>query len=170
MTFERDVLDRVFPHEDLPFGRRWRLAGSYVNPWTEPGILAKPLPWPIDGQVYLHHMIRADLDRDLHDHPWSFVSFILRGGYAEYLRVGDQTITRIHRPGSVVVRRAEDLHRVASLLTGEAWTLVFTGPKVRKWGFQVGALWVPHDEYRRIQETKDHPLGEFVRTKQQEAR
>lgn len=31
----------------------------------------------------LHRFHRGDEDRDLHDHPWSFWSLILRGGYWE---------------------------------------------------------------------------------------
>ena len=44
--------------------------------------------WSLDagrfGSVKLHHILRSDDDRDLHDHPWSFVSVILRGGYWEH--------------------------------------------------------------------------------------
>lgn len=28
------------------------------------------------GRIYLHHIIRSDHDRALHDHPWGFVSLI----------------------------------------------------------------------------------------------
>lgn len=162
----RKILDRLFDHEDLPFGRRWRLAGRKTHPWTVPGWIR--FPWPFGGHVFLHHMERADLDRDLHDHPWSFVSVILKGGYCEYVRSGDAIRPVFNRPGRVVIRGAEHLHRVSFLPSGECWTLVFTGPKRRKWGFQVGALWVPHQTYREIQERQDHPLAAFVREKQRE--
>lgn len=33
--------------------------------------------------AYLHHIDRPDPGFDLHDHPWPFVSIILRGGYTE---------------------------------------------------------------------------------------
>ena len=38
-------------------------------------------PW---FSVKLHWILRPDPDRDLHCHPWRFVSFVLRGGYEEY--------------------------------------------------------------------------------------
>ena len=157
----RRVLDRLFDHEDLPFGRRWRLAGRHTNPWTIPGWIR--FPWPFGGMVFLHHMVRADLDRDLHDHPWSFLSVILKGGYCEYVKRGDKIVPVFNRPGKAILRTAEHLHRVSYLPNGTAWTLVFTGPKRRKWGFQVGALWVDHVNYRKIQLRKSDPLASFIR-------
>src|SRR4051812_9607864 len=38
------------------------------------------VPW---FGVYVHEIHRPDVDRDLHDHPWAFASFILSGGYTE---------------------------------------------------------------------------------------
>ena len=37
------------------------------------------------GNLYLHVFHRSDEDRELHDHPWGFVSLILWGGYYEWL-------------------------------------------------------------------------------------
>lgn len=31
----------------------------------------------------LHNICTADLDREFHNHPWSFISIVLRGGYVE---------------------------------------------------------------------------------------
>lgn len=87
--------------------------------------------------VYVHHLLRSDNDRALHDHPWPFVSIVLRGGYCE---IHDQTIdgepfVYWHSPGSVLVRPAEWRHRFC--LTKPAWTLVIVGRRCRKWGFFV---------------------------------
>lgn len=102
--------------------------------------------------IFVHHMLRSDHDRALHDPPWPFVSVVLRGGYYE---VHDQTLqrtetTRWHKPGSVLVRPAEWRHRflleskpiVYGLKTwwwgyAPAWTLVFVGRRCRRWGFFV---------------------------------
>jgi hypothetical protein len=35
--------------------------------------------------MYVHWIYQPDDDRDPHDHPWPFVSFVIRGGYAERL-------------------------------------------------------------------------------------
>lgn len=71
--------------------------------------------------VYLHNMRRSDYDRALHDHPWPFVSLVLRGGYWEY---HDQTLDGTTRsewraPGSVLVRPAAPI-RIARLTAGAA--------------------------------------------------
>lgn len=37
----------------------------------------------------LHHICTPDLDREMHNHPWSFTSIILRGGYVERRPIHD---------------------------------------------------------------------------------
>jgi hypothetical protein len=95
--------------------------------------------------VLLHHLFRADADRELHDHPWDFTSEILAGAYTEALPpLGWQ-------PGSTlgpcpdgrfaawsaddrIEHKATDLHRIHNIASG-TWTLVTTGPYLRPWGF-----------------------------------
>src|SRR5574341_215024 len=36
-----------------------------------------------DVAARIHHILRSDRGRDAHDHPWPFVTLILRGGYWE---------------------------------------------------------------------------------------
>lgn len=93
--------------------------------------------------VYLHHFYRSDYDRALHDHPWPFVSIVLKGGYLE---VHDQTIDRTqttirHRPGAVLLRPAEWRHRVVLDEGKEAWSLVVVGRRSRHWGFFLPGGW-----------------------------
>ena len=95
--------------------------------------------------IYVHKFMRSDDDRALHDHPWWFVSLLLRGSYAE---VTERNV-KIRHTGSIAFRPAEWRHRVA-LLTAPTvqtkpwaimhhpvpcWTLIITGPKSRLWGF-----------------------------------
>jgi hypothetical protein len=119
----RDITD-LFDSTDV-YLRRWRLIET---PWFS---------------VKLHHILRPDADRALHDHPWSFVSVILRGGYTEQvplwggsLAAARSGMTRMARrwPGKAHRVRAEGLHRIAQL-HGDCWTLVFCGPRRREWGF-----------------------------------
>lgn len=86
--------------------------------------------------LYLHKFLRDDDDRALHDHPWWFVSLVLRGGYVEKTEAGE---TR-RRAGSVAFRPATWRHRVVLErdAVGEVipcWTLILTGRKSRTWGF-----------------------------------
>lgn len=98
-------------------------------------------------RIYVHKFCRSDDDRGLHDHPWWFVSIILRGKYIEHTREGQ----RVRCPGSIAFRRSTDCHRV-ELFNRPAistvrtrvrpqrqpepvWTLFITGRVVRQWGF-----------------------------------
>lgn len=98
--------------------------------------------------IYLHNIHRDDRD-DMHDHPWNFTTFILRGGYWEYLTDHPPLTDRRRwcKPGSVLRHQAEDVHRVALRRNdiGEpipAWTLVVIGRKRRSWGFHTLGGWV----------------------------
>lgn len=88
--------------------------------------------------VYLHEFFRSDRDRCLHDHPWSFVSIILRGGYWEEMHDGRHW----RRPGSLLVRRAEVAHRIEINPGTRPWSLVFVGRRFRPWGFWGPRGWV----------------------------
>ena len=68
-----------------------------------------------------------------HDHPWDFLTVILRGGYQEST---PKTQTVFRRPGSVLFRKAEFIHNVATTSEKVCWSLVITGPKRRQWGFE----------------------------------
>lgn len=105
--------------------------------------------------IRIHHIVRPDLDRWPHDHPWTFVSFILRGGYIEEVcrphqfEIGLTTdgpswvpyhIRRIRRFN---FKTETDLHRITKFSRKQgAWTLVITGPELREWGFMTAEGWV----------------------------
>lgn len=98
------------------------------------------LPWL---GVYLHQFHRSDYDRALHDHPWPFISIMLRGGYWE---VHDQTpdggqVREWRAPGTVLLRPAEWRHRVALDPGLRPWTLVIIGQRQRRWGFFLPTGW-----------------------------
>lgn len=85
-------------------------------------------PW---FQILLHRLWSPNWHPHGHDHPWSFVTVILRGGYLEK---SPGRVDRWRGPGSLLYRRAEFAHNVA---TGArvCWSLVITGPKRRPWHF-----------------------------------
>ncbi len=108
--------------------------------------------YPIN--IYLHHFLRRDEDRALHDHPWWSISFIFEGRYFEhteepgslqrdgYIHRTMVPVTHERKAGQVAWRGALSRHRI-SLPTEPAppcrevpcWTIFITGPKVREWGF-----------------------------------
>ncbi len=82
--------------------------------------------------IYIHRLYAPNPHPDCHDHPWSFVTFILKGGYWETTN-GQDWCWR--RPGSILYRPAEFSHNVVT--RDVAWSVVITGPKKREWGFNV---------------------------------
>jgi len=126
---------------DRPYLRRWWL-----------------LPRNRLFNIYLHHFLRSDDDRALHDHPWPNVSILLTGSYVEVLPAtparpnGALLTTRLRQRFAVVARGPRAAHRV-SLLRDEmgrerpVWTLFITGPKVRDWGFWCPRGWVPWQRF-----------------------
>lgn len=96
-----------------------------------------------DVWVRVHHILRSDQDRDLHDHPWDYVTLLLRGGYTEVTPDGQ----RFYGAGSVLARRAEALHRLIVPEGETCWTLFMTGPKIREWGFQTEFGWMHWKDY-----------------------
>jgi hypothetical protein len=100
------------------------------------------------GGIKLHHILRSDEDRDLHDHPWSFLSIILAGGYWEWTQpAGGVMLRRWYGPGSILWRPCPSIHRLELPAGKTAWTLVFTGPKRREWGFHTVCGFIPWFHY-----------------------
>lgn len=135
-----------------------RIASDYMERWV------LSTPW---GMLRLHHILRSDDRAHLHDHPMSFLSLILKGGYIEH-RPGPvgKDRQKKHRklwyyPGDFVVRRAEDLHAL-ELLDEErgAWTLVFATPYRRQWGFSTEDGWIRAGDYDAWKAMKSAPKGQ----------
>ena len=100
-------------------------------------------PW---FSCMLHWIKRADPQPDLHDHPNTFLSIILRGWYEEEIVPRGQD-HRIRRHISLFnLKRPTDKHRIVAL-AGRTLTLVLAGPVVRGWGFHAPEGWVPWRQY-----------------------
>jgi hypothetical protein len=81
------------------------------------------------GSVRVHHWLGSDDQRAWHDHPWWFLTFVVRGGYADCTPSGTEHLR------APAVRFRSALHQHYVVPEPEAWTILLTGPKVRKWGF-----------------------------------
>ncbi len=115
---------------------------------------------PGGRRLYLHHFVGDDWSLDPHDHPKYFVSIGLWGSYDEdvyythYLREPDklnplEPVTKHWRAPWVRKFPANHIHRIRSAHTGGAWTLVYTGPVTREWGFWMHNKWIEFREYLR---------------------
>lgn len=124
-------------------------------------------PW---FSLCLHEMTASDYDRALHDHPWPFISLVLREGYTEEVSLpigaktdwirtsrvrwkdGRKIVLVTHSPGDILFRPATHRHRV---IVGprHPWTLILMGPRIRRWGFWIDGKWCwwrKHDNQRNI--------------------
>jgi len=111
------------------------------------------------GGIALHRMSAPDARPTLHDHPFSFLSVVLRGSYYEHrleprtMRVTRRWVTRFN------LVRKHDAHTIAVLGADVVWTLLFVGKHRRTWGFWEpdvfsdangdGSVWhwIKHDAY-----------------------
>jgi hypothetical protein len=106
--------------------------------------------------VFLHKFLKGDPD-DVHDHPWPYVTLILKGGYWEWIpkintlgqKWGEYRVWR--GPGHFRMCEPTDYHRIELEPSVTAWTLFMPGPHKREWGFLTGSLetqkWVQHEQY-----------------------
>lgn len=108
--------------------------------------------------VTLHKIVKSD-DPIYHDHPWPFITVILKGGYWEHTPlfnnknefIGD--IRTWRGPGSIVKRSADEFHWLEMHPdVGTATTLFFMGPQQRDWGFLITKIksskkWVQWENY-----------------------
>ncbi|MCW5678430.1 MAG: hypothetical protein KIT65_10850 [Xanthobacteraceae bacterium] len=91
--------------------------------------------------IYLHHFLKSDEDRALHDHPWWNISLLLDGEYTEHtIDAGGVNVRTVRKAGEVKYRGAKSAHRV-ELHNGPCWTLFITGPRIREWGFHCPNGW-----------------------------
>lgn len=139
-----------------PSGRpspRWAFMERFTIPCEDGLIYLARLrvvqtPW---FAVYLHDIFEPDGDRDPHNHPWSFVSIVLRGHYVEqlhpipYSNRGEfrtQTWRRfsVHRMGRGTA------HRIVEA-GPRLKTLILTGPRRADWGFFTSRGYVSWREY-----------------------
>lgn len=113
----------------MPYLVRWRIVQT---------------PW---AAVYLHKIILDDLGRPLHDHPWAFLSVILKGWYREEFKSSPDAESTYHKWGRWSAHRMplRAFHGITQVGEG-TWTLVLTGPRRQVWGFLTPEGWQPWNE------------------------
>ena len=97
--------------------------------------------------ITLHKVLVSD-EPTLHDHPWSYATFIIKGGYYENTPNG-----RFWRgPGHFRYRSASDLHYLELDKDADGneipcWSLFFMGRKAGAWGFIKNGIWIHNKDY-----------------------
>jgi hypothetical protein len=119
---------------------------------------------PVVG-VYVHKINRPDADRAMHDHPWKFCTFILKGGYVErtpavnppYERYDNKKHKRhTWRAGSLHSINLKQFHTIERLLKVPTWSLMVVGPRKQNWGFLTENGWVDHSTYISNQRQREY--------------
>lgn len=150
-------LDRFFRHFEI----KGSDGSLYLRRWA----LVRLGP----VRLNLHHIVRSDEDRFLHDHPWDFTSLIIRGGYTEQTLevVPDGTnepkiMYRWFGVGRILRRKAEHAHRLELSPERCAWTLVLLGPRRRVWGFHATDGWVPWRKYLGLPDAEPYGVDGII--------
>jgi hypothetical protein len=117
------------------------LLGRYLTVYT----LLKVKSSSSDLSFCIHNFHRGDEDPAPHDHPFSFYSLVLIGGYKEFNEEGEFLI---RKPLSFAYRSATHRHRVEPL-TKHCWTICVKAKANREWGFWQDGHFIPWKEYLR---------------------
>lgn len=142
--FRKKVIER---DKDVPYLIRWNLFG-----------LGKDSSF---FSIKVHKILVSDFDC-LHNHPWAFMTILLKGSYVETTLIGKKpfalaatngwkdlkfceknlewTINKKFNAGSILYRPANWYHKLE--VVDPVWTLVFTFKKVQPWGFLTLKGWV----------------------------
>ncbi|WP_433766677.1 hypothetical protein [Pseudomonas putida] len=150
---------------EMYMGRWW-----LFNPYSR--TTHKPALWWFPWSFRIHHIMRPDEDRDLHDHPWNARTIILRGWYTEQRPAGDEWkkavmdgmvskpspkwVSWIMRDACEWIRRDQgdtaqllhgEYHRIDQVSPGGVTTLFITSKWRGDWGFLVNGVKVPWRTY-----------------------
>jgi hypothetical protein len=139
---------------DILIKKRYIYRGGelYLIRWT----IIKT-PW---FSLKVHKALLSD-PADHHDHPWNYVSFIIKGGYTEetpikYVNPEHERIAvsigymaydkKFYKPGSLLFRDASKPHRLIISPNRPCTSLILTTRKFRDWGFVKDHEWHSHKE------------------------
>ena len=120
-------------------------------------IFKRPIAWlfqKLGIAIRVHKILRSDSGRDFHNHPWNFITVLLKGSYFEITpKFGSSdfyegAIKTFYGKNTVLFRKHKHFHRL-ELLIGKffnkqgnieiqylpVWTLFIIFRKKRTWGF-----------------------------------
>ena len=139
---ERTPYFDIHGTDNSTYMRRWWVMPKWCLRFDPKCGALMPKPW-LPFSIRLHHIVRPDADRHLHDHPFNFRSILLQGWYVELRPDGGRTITA----GETYRAPATRWHRISQLSEGGVWSLFIMGRRVNDWGFLVDGHKVPWQQY-----------------------
>lgn len=100
------------------------------------------------ASIRLHHLLREDHDREPHNHPFNYRTFVLDGYYTEaYRKRQGKDVLRDVLAGETATGNAEVFHRITEVAAGGVWTLFCMTPNTDAWGFLSKGKYVPSAKY-----------------------
>lgn len=115
--------------------------------------------------ITLHKIVKSD-DPIFHDHPWPYITIIIKGGYWEHIPLFNDKGAKFAEfqiwrgPGSIIKRSANEFHWLElDENVGPATTLFIMGPQQREWGFLIDRTktkqqWIHYQNY--LENYKDY--------------
>lgn len=122
---------------------RQRLDGVEGTGCGPVSVWHRPVAWFLQRlgiAIRIHHILRSDRGDAFHDHPWPYLTILLKGAYCEVKPVFRDGIyegndANIYCAGQILVRRSNSWHRLVLFDNESCWTLFITGRKQQRWGF-----------------------------------
>lgn len=145
----------------------WLIARAQRTPYTHlPGYMERywlfnpyekvagkevtPISWL--PSVRIHHILREDQDRHMHDHPWDARTVILRGWYVEERK--GCAIEFVRDVGDTAALAFGEYHAITDVPSDGVWTLFITFGYQGTWGFLVDGAKVPWRAYMAANQHK----------------
>lgn len=144
----------LVPYRDEVLRRPWGQDFESTDGTGPVRFRKRPIAWLLQRfnvSVRVHEILRSDHDRHPHDHPFSYLTIILRGTYWErrFDSHGRCISNTMRGPGSIMWRRKGSWH-LLELYQGTVTTLFFTGRKEDGvWGFNVDGQKMLRREYEK---------------------
>lgn len=100
-------------------------------------------PW---FRICLHAIYKPDEDVHLHNHPWKFWSFVIKGSYTERL---PNFKLNPRFPMTSVYRNTDQFHKIEDLHSPVVYTFNIMWGFKDSWGYMVNNKFVGHETYRQ---------------------
>ena len=186
-TFIIMLSNTIFKVWDLIMDKTGRKRVIYDREKNEPYLIRYYILLPDRSSfapfnIFIHKFLKSD-EEPLHNHPWSYFTYILSGGYREHILNPETNECVIYdrKPGFFQKVGADHVHRVELYKTNKCeqscWTLFIPFKRTQDWGFYVdidngddngednhddngvkNKIWVAHTEYKKPKHNHDIEL------------
>lgn len=143
---------RVLVNEHGEYMRQWWFFNPYKVSKSQ-GKAGQKYGW-IPFNIRIHHIMKKDKDKHLHDHPWNAIGIVFDGTYIEVRQSDDGSdIHDIYAygdegwDGRANKINHYNFHRITDVSEGGAWTMFITFKYKHSWGFLVDGVKIPWRKY-----------------------